>query len=164
VTKVYFPRLIAPLAALLVPAVDLVVALAILAGVMGWYGVAPSSRTPLAIPFLLLAVVAALGGSLWFSAMNVRYRDVRYVLPFLLQVWTYATPVIYPATSVHGKWSVLLGLNPLSSAVTGFRWAVLGTPAPHASLVIASCVGTLILTAGGLVYFGRAERRFADII
>lgn len=164
VTKVYFPRVVAPLAALLVPLVDLLIALGVLAAVLAWYGVVPSGRLPLALPFLLLALVASLGASLWLSALNVRYRDVRYALPFLVQVWLYATPVVYPTGSVHGRWSWLLGLNPLSSAVTGFRWALLDTPAPDAGLLVASCAGTVLLAVGGLVYFSRVERRFADII
>jgi lipopolysaccharide transport system permease protein len=164
ITKVYFPRVLAPVAALLVPFVDLLISLGVLATVMGWYGVAPSSRAPLAVPFLLLAFVVALSTSLWLSALNVRYRDVRYALPFLVQVWLYATPVIYPASSVHGRWSWLLGVNPVSSAVTGFRWALLGTPAPKAGLLLASCIGTLVLAVGGFAYFSRVERRFADII
>jgi lipopolysaccharide transport system permease protein len=164
ITKVYFPRVLAPVAALLVPFVDLLISLGVLAAVMGWYGVAPSSRAPLVVPFLLLAFVVALSTSLWLSALNVRYRDVRYALPFLVQVWLYATPVIYPASSVHGRWSWLLGVNPVSSAVTGFRWALLGTPAPKAGLLLASCIGTLVLAVGGFAYFSRVERRFADII
>jgi lipopolysaccharide transport system permease protein len=164
VTKVYFPRLIAPLSALVGPLVDFLLALVVLGVLMAITGVAPDARAPLALPFVALAFLTVLGATLWLAAINVRYRDVRYVLPFLLQLWMYATPVVYPASVVPESLRWLFALNPLSSAVAGFRWAVLGAGDLNAGHIGLSAGVATIVAVGGLAYFRKVERAFADII
>src|SRR5262249_13646764 len=138
ITKVYFPRVLVPLAALLCCLFDFAVASTLLVPLLAWYGIAPA-WTALALPlFLLLAVVAALSVSLWLSALNALYHDVQYTLGFLVQVWLFATPVVYPSSVVPERWRWLLGLNPMASVVDGFRWCLLGSPSPDAQMLLAS--------------------------
>jgi lipopolysaccharide transport system permease protein len=162
-TKVYFPRLLIPVSATLGNLVDFVFAFAILIGMMVYYGIHPTAAI-LVTPFLaLLAAVTALGVGLWLSALNVRYRDVRYVIPFMVQLWLFATPVAYPSTIVPNQWRWVYHLNPMAGVVEGFRWALLGTghldPMFSVSVVVA-----IVGLVGGAVYFRRTERTFADVI
>lgn len=164
VTKVYFPRLVIPLAPVLAGLVDFAIAFGVLLAMMLYYGIVPTAAAA-TLPFLLLlALGAALGVGLWLSALNVQYRDVRYTIPFLTQFWLFATPVAYPASLVPARWRVLLGLNPMASVVEGFRWAFLGTPGPPVSMVALSVVVVLLLVGTGLYYFRYMERSFADIV
>jgi lipopolysaccharide transport system permease protein len=164
ISKVYFPRLIVPVASCLPGLVDIVMPLVLLVVMMVVYGVAPSPAL-LTLPlFVLLAFAATLGISLWLSALNVRYRDVRYTLPFLMQVWMYATPIAYPASLIHGKFHLLLALNPMTGVVEGFRWAAFGGTNPDGFSIFLSAAIAVLALAGGLVYFKRTERTFADII
>jgi lipopolysaccharide transport system permease protein len=163
ITKVYFPRLIVPLAAVLVGLVDFAVAFGVLAGMMLVYGVLPSLGVLLLPLLVLFAVAAALSVGLWLSALNVRYRDVRYTLPFLSQVWLFATPVAYPASLVPEAWRPVYGLNPMAGVVEGFRWALLGGPAPGPMIAVSAGVVVLLLW-GGLRYFRKVERTVADVV
>jgi lipopolysaccharide transport system permease protein len=162
-TKVYFPRLIIPLASVLAGLVDFAIACLVLAAMMLHYGIVPGWRL-LAIPFFtLLALAAALAVGLWLSALNVKYRDIRYTIPFLAQLWLFITPVAYSSALVPERWRTIYGLNPMVGVVDGFRWALLGKTTPQ-PMLLASVAGTALLLAGGLMYFRRVERSFADII
>jgi lipopolysaccharide transport system permease protein len=163
ISKVYFPRLIIPLAAVATPVIDFAIAGAMLVFMLVWYGVAPSTGFFFVPAFALLAVTTALAATLWFSALNVEYRDVRYVLPFAVQFWMFATPVAYPASLVPDAWRPLYGLNPMATVVEGFRWGLLGTPAPG-SMAVVSVVVVAVALAGGVAYFRRMEGTFADVI
>ena len=164
IRKVYFPRLIMPLAAVVSPAVDFVLSFLLLLGMMAWFGIAPSWRV-LTLPFFLfLALVTALSVSLWLSALNVRYRDVRHTIPFLVQFWMYASPVAYSASLVPERWRLLYGLNPMAGVIEGFRWALLGKASPDLAVIMASAGMVMALLIGGLVFFKRMERTFADVI
>jgi lipopolysaccharide transport system permease protein len=164
VTKVYFPRLVIPIASTLSGGPDFVIAFVITLIVAACYGIFPTLAI-LVVPFALLLVLAtALGAAIWLSAMNVEYRDVRYVVPLAVQLWLLATPIAYPANQLHSPWNVIFGLNPMSGAVEAFRWAVIGTPAPSVGLVLASAIVALLLLGSGAYYFRAMERRFADII
>jgi lipopolysaccharide transport system permease protein len=168
-TKVYFPRLILPISAVLSGIVDFAIAFVILVGMMAFYGIWPSWGV-FALPFLLLlATGAALGIGMWLSALNVKYRDVRYVVPFVVQLWLFVTPVIYPASKATQKLAErglptwLYGLNPMVGVVEGFRWAVLGSGHPGSLVVTSTLVTIGMLLAGGM-YFRKMERTFADVI
>lgn len=164
ITKVYFPRLIVPIASVLAGLVDFLIALALLLGMMAWYGTSPTARL-LALPLLsLFALATALALGLWLSALNVQYRDVRYTIPFLTQLWMFATPVAYPAELVPEIYRTWYGLNPMTGVVEGFRWALLGTPAPSMSMMLISLLITLALLTGGALYFRRMEQTFADVV
>lgn len=163
VSKVYFPRLIIPFASVLTPAIDFAIAFGMLVAMLFWYGVTPGVAL-LAVPlFALLAVATALAAGLWLAALNVEYRDVRYVLPFAIQFWMFATPVAYPASLVPEAWRAWYGLNPMASVVEGFRWALLGSPSPGPMVAVSVAVVAAAL-AGGLAYFRRVEGTFADVI
>jgi len=165
ITKVYFPRLIIPLAAVIPPLVDFCCSLLILFAMIAWYGTAPTWALLAAPAFLLLALLTALGVGLWLSALNVRYRDVNYVVPFLIQIWMFASPVVYPVSLVPEKWRLLYSLNPMVGVIEGFRWAVLGkTPPPHFGIIAISGIAVLALLVGGILFFKRMERTFADDI
>jgi lipopolysaccharide transport system permease protein len=164
VSKIYFPRLILPLSGVLSPMADFAVAFVILIGMMMWFGILPSV-TFLAVPlFLLLATLTALAIDLWLSALNVRYRDVMYAVPFLVQSWMFVTPVTYPVSLVPEKWRLLYSLNPMAGVVEGFRWALLGKQSPDFLVIIASAVMMVGLLVSGTVYFRYTERTFADVI
>lgn len=164
ITKVYFPRLIVPVASVLAGLVDFAVALALMLVGMAVLGVAPT-RAVLAVPvFAGMAVLAALAVGLWLSALNVQFRDVRYTIPFLTQFWLFATPVAYPASLVPAGYRAWYGLNPMAGVVEGFRWALLGTDAPAPGLLAVSAAVTGAMLAGGLFYFRRMERGFADVV
>jgi lipopolysaccharide transport system permease protein len=164
ITKVYFPRLILPLSSAAAPIVDLAIAFLVLGGMMAWYRIAPGWGI-LALPLLLLiAFLTALAVSLWLSALNVRYRDIGHIVPFLIQFWMYASPIAYPASLVPERWRSLYALNPMVGVVEGFRWALLGKEAPDFGIMLVSGLAVLALLLGGLVYFRRTERTFADLV
>jgi lipopolysaccharide transport system permease protein len=163
VTKVYFPRLLMPLAAIVPPLVDFGLALVVLAAFLVGFGVGPGIAVALAPLWIAFAVVVALGVGLWLSALNVRYRDVRHLLPFLLQVWLFASPVVYASSLVEGAWRFLYAVNPMVAVVDGFRWSAAGAPAPGAEIAV-SLVVTVALVVSGYAYFRRVERHFADVI
>jgi len=165
ITKVYFPRLILPLAAILAGVVDFLIAFVILIVMMAYYGIAPTSAVWTLPLFLLLTLITSLGVGLWLSALNVLYRDVGYVTPFLTQFWLFITPIAYGASLVPEQWRFLYALNPMVGVVNGFRWALLGiqTAAPDSQLIM-SVVVSLILLVSGLFYFRRMERLFADMV
>lgn len=162
--RVYFPRLVIPIAAVAVGLVDLAIAGVVLLGLMLVFGIAPSLTLLWALPLLVLAFATALGVGLWLSALNVRFRDVRYIVPFLVQVWLFATPVAYPASLVDEPWRTLYALNPMVGVVEGFRWALLGTDTAPGPLVVVSGLVAVVVLVSGAVYFRRAEGRFADVV
>ena len=162
ITKVYFPRLIVPLSTVLAAIVDLLIALALLLILMPVFGVWPDARVLLLPVFVLLLVVTALGVGFWLSALNVEYRDVRYVVPFLTQFWLFVTPVIYPTSQVPEGWQFLYALNPMVAAVEGFRWSLLGIGQGPSALMAISATVALGLFLTGIVWFRRLERTFVD--
>jgi lipopolysaccharide transport system permease protein len=164
ISKVYFPRLILPVASAASFLIDLVIALGVLALMMVYYGIAPGWPVVLLPIFTAFALLTALAVGIWLTALNVRYRDIRYAVPFLIQLWLFASPVAYPATLVPQRWQTLYGLNPMAGVIEGFRWALLGTKAPAAGLMVASAGVVAVLLVGGLWYFRRAERTFADVV
>jgi lipopolysaccharide transport system permease protein len=163
-TKVYFPRLIIPLSAVISPLFDCALALLVLIPVMAWFQIVPGPAV-LALPlFLLLCALTAFAVSLWLSALCVRYHDVAVVIPFLLQIWMYASPVIYPVSAVPAEWRALYSLNPMVGVIEGFRWALLRSHSPDLAVVGFSVLGVGMLVLGGLIYFSRMERVFADVV
>jgi lipopolysaccharide transport system permease protein len=164
VAKVYFPRLLLPAAAVLTPAADALLAFVLTLGFVIWHGAAPSTGVVLLPFFVVLAVAVAFGTTAWLSALTVRYRDVRFTLPFATQLWLFATPVAYSSSTVPEAWRPLYALNPMVTVVDGFRWALLGTEAPTPVMVLASLAVTAVLLIGGTTYFRRVERSFADVI
>jgi lipopolysaccharide transport system permease protein len=163
ITKVYFPRLAIPISAVLAGLVDFAIAFVVLLGMMLYYRIYPTIAV-LTLPlFLLLAFITALAVGLWLSALNVQYRDVRYVIPFLIQVWLFATPIAYSSSLVPEQWRALYGLNPMAGVVEGFRWALLGKTPPGPLLVVSGLV-VILLLIGGLFYFRRMEKTFADVV
>lgn len=164
ITKVYFPRLILPLAAVVTGLVDFAVAFSVLLGMLTWYGITPSLAALLLPLFLLLAVVTALGVGLWLAALNALYRDVRFVIPFFIQVWMFASPVAYPSSLVPAGWQWLYGLNPMTGVISGFRWALTGYGQPHLVLLLASAAGMILLLIAGLFYFQRVEEAVVDVL
>lgn len=164
ISKVYFPRLAIPIASLFSGAVDFIIAFALLILMMLWYGVAPTARIVWIAPLVLLVMVSALGVGLWLAALNVKYRDVRHALPFLTQLWLFATPIAYPSSLLDPQWRAWYALNPMVGVVEGFRWALLGTAIqPGPMLAVSSAAAAAILVAGAL-YFRRMEATFADVI
>ena len=164
ISKVYFPRLIIPLASVVTPAVDFFMPFLILLGLMVWFGIAPTWGV-LALPlFLLLALMTALAVGLWLSPLNVKYRDVGYTIPFFSQFWMYASPVVYPVSLVPEKWRLLYSLNPMVGVIEGFRWALLGKESPDFGVMVVSAAVVTVLLLGGIVYFKRMERTFADVV
>jgi lipopolysaccharide transport system permease protein len=164
ITKVYFPRLVIPISAVAAGLVDFMISFIVLLGLMLYYKIMPTWMI-LTIPlFVLLAVLTALAVSLWLSALNVQYRDVQYMIPFLIQAWMYASPVAYSAGLIPtGPWRIVYGLNPLAGVIQGFRWALLGGNPPN-ELMAISVVMVLLLLVSGLYYFRRMERTFADVV
>ena len=162
ITKIYFPRLIIPLASVLGGLVDFSIQFVILIFMMLFYGFAPTLAVITLPFFLLLALATALGFGLWLSALNVLYRDVNYILPFLTQLWLLVTPVAYSQSVVPEEWQWLYALNPMVSVVEGFRWALLDAPPPNVETLLISSVITIIVLVTGMYYFRRMERTFAD--
>ncbi len=164
ITKVYFPRLVVPLASALATLVDFFVASIVLAGLMAYYRVMPTAAVVTLPLFLALALTTALGVGLWFAALNVRYRDVQYVLPFFMQLWLFASPVAYSTSLIHSPLArAVYGLNPMAGAIQGFRWALLGAPPPGVLLWPSVAVAAALFLSG-LFFFKRMEETFADVI
>jgi lipopolysaccharide transport system permease protein len=164
ISKVYFPRLIIPLSSVVTPAVDFLLCFVILLGLMAWYGVAPTWGV-FALPlFLLLALMTALSVALLLSPVQMKYRDVGYVIPFLVQFWMFASPVIYPVSLIPEQWRLLYSLNPMVSVIEGFRWALLGKEGPNFMVMGVSASVVLVLLSVGVVFFTRMERNFADVV
>jgi len=164
ITKVYFPRLVVPIAAVLGGLVDFGIAFVILLGMMVYFGIVPGLAA-LALPgLILLAMLTALAVGLWLSALNVQYRDVRYTINFLIQFWLFATPVAYPSSIVPAAWRPLYGLNPMAGVVEGFRWALLGKAEPPGTMLWVSVAVVIALLIGGLYYFRSMEQEFADVV
>jgi len=164
ITKVYFPRVIIPLTPMFSGLVDFAIAFSVLIGMMVWYNIKPTIGI-LALPlWILLAMMTALAVGLWLSALNVKYRDVRYTIPFLTQLWLFSTPIAYPASIVPEKWRMIYGLNPMAGVVEGFRWGLLGKAPPSIQMLLISVGGVILLLIGGLIYFRRTERTFADVV
>jgi len=164
ITKVYFPRLVVPIASVLSGVMDFLIAFLILIGMMVYYQVAVPVTVWLVPVFILLSLVVALGVGLWFSAWNLHYRDVRYFIPFLSQFWMLASPIAYPLSRIPEKFQTLYMLNPMVGVVEGFRWALLGGDSvPQLALVFSAAIGLLLLISG-LFYFRRMERTFADMV
>ncbi len=162
--KVYFPRLIVPAAAVLACLVDFAIAFVVLLVMMLVYGIVPSAAI-LTLPFfVLLAALTALAVGLWLAALNVLYRDVRYVIPFLVQLWLFVSPVAYPSSLVPEPWDAVYGLNPMAGVIDGFRWALLSESEPPGPMLAVSVVTIGALLAGGFLYFRRMERSFADVV
>jgi lipopolysaccharide transport system permease protein len=162
ITKVYFPRLILPISATLSGLVDFAIGFVMLIGFTVVYGIRPTFAALWLPPLLLLAMLTALGVGLWMSALNALYRDVKYVIPFLVQFWMYASPVVYPSTLVPEKWRWLYGLNPMAGVIEGFRWAITGHGQPPGLLLLASSGMVGVVLVGGLIFFQRMEGTVAD--
>lgn len=164
IKKIYFPRLAIPIATVLAGIIDFAIAFAVLLLMMLYYGIRPTSNALWLPLFLLLALVSSLGVGLWLSALNVQFRDVRYVVPFITQFWLFATPIAYPSSLLAEPWRTLYGLNPMVGVVEGFRWALLGTNTAPGPIIIVSALAALAILIGGAFYFRRMERTFADIV
>jgi lipopolysaccharide transport system permease protein len=165
ITKVYFPRVAIPLASVVAGIVDFGLAFIILIGMMVYYAVSPTAAAWALPLFVLLALTTALGVGLWLSALNVSYRDIGYVTPFLVQAWLYASPVVYSTKIIPEGWArVVYGLNPMAGVVQGFRWGILGGEAPETGLLVLSVSVALLLLISGILYFRRTERTFADVV
>lgn len=163
VQKVYFPRLVMPLSGILSPVVDFAAAFTILIALMFYFGYPPTVRILWLPAFLLLAIMTSLGVGLWLSAINARYRDVRYTVPFLIQLWFFASPIVYSSNLLPERFQIIYGLNPMAGVIEGFRWALLGTN-PPGSLLTVSVIIVVTLLISGAFYFRRMEKTFADVI
>ena len=164
ISKVYFPRLVLPIAGVISPVIDFGVAFVVLIALMAGYGIVPGAGV-LALPFfVLLAMLTALAVSLWTSALNVRYRDVGHAIPFLIQLWMFASPVAYPVSIVPERWRLLYSLNPMAGVIEGFRWALLGKENFDAQVAAVSACAVVMLLVPAAIYFRKTERTFADVI
>jgi lipopolysaccharide transport system permease protein len=164
ITKIYFPRVVLPIAAVISGLLDFAISFAVLLIMMAYYRILPTSAVIWLPAFTLLAVLTALGVGLWLSALNALYRDVKYVLPFLVQFWMFASPVVYPSSLVPAKWRWLYGLNPMAGVIEGFRWALTGQGQPPGILLAASSAAVLLLVLTGLIYFHAMEGTVADVV
>jgi homopolymeric O-antigen transport system permease protein len=165
IRKVYFPRLILPLAAVIVPLVDFILAFCILVGMIFWFNISPTWTGLLMLPiFLIMALATALAVGLWLSPLNVKYRDINIVIPVIVQLWMYASPIVYPVSLVPETWRFLYGLNPMAGVINGFRWALLGQAAPNFELMGMSALAVMFMLWGGIIYFRRMEPTIADIV
>lgn len=162
--KVYFPRLTIPIATVLSGVVDFILAFAVLLGMMVYFHITPGINVLWLPLLLLLALTTSLGIGLWLAALNVRYRDVHYVVPFIAQFWLFATPVAYPSSLLAEPWRTLYGLNPMVGVVEGFRWALLGVGTTPKPIILVSAVAAMLMLVGGIVYFRNTEKTFADIV
>jgi lipopolysaccharide transport system permease protein len=163
-SKVYFPRLVIPMASVLPAVIDFAIAFVVLIGMMFFYGITPTWNIVWLPLFLLLALTIALGVGLWLSAMNVQYRDIRYTVPFITQFWLFASPVAYPSSMIPEQWRPLYGINPMAGVIEGFRWALLGTETAPGPLIAVSVLVSLVLLVSGAYYFRRMEKTFADVV
>lgn len=164
ISKVYFPRLIMPLAATVAGLMDFAIAFVVLILLMLYYHVMPTASVLLVPVFVVIALISALAVGIWFAALSVQYRDIRYTVPFLTQIWLYLTPIVYPSSATSGAFRVILALNPMAGAVEGFRWALLGGRGADGFSMITSNIVTVVILIAGLFYFRRMEQRFADIV
>jgi lipopolysaccharide transport system permease protein len=164
VRKVYFPRMVIPAATVLSGVVDFALAFVVLLGMMLYYGIALMLHALWVVPLLLLALVTSLGVGLWLAALNVQYRDVRYTVPFLSQLWLFATPIAYPSSLLGEPWRTVHGINPMAGVVEGFRWALLGTDTAPGPIIAVSALAALLFFISGMFYFRRMEDTFADVI
>ena len=164
ITKVYFPRLIIPLASSFSGVVDFLIAFAVLIAMMFYYGLLPTLNVLWLPLFLLLAMVTSLGVGLWLSALNVEYRDVRFIVPFITQFWLFVTPIAYPSSLLPEPWHTLYGLNPMVGVVEGFRWALLGRKTAPGPIIAVSSAAAIVILITGAFYFRRMEKTFADIV
>jgi lipopolysaccharide transport system permease protein len=164
VRKVYFPRLIMPLANVVSPMLDFCIAFVVLLALMAFYGIAPSWKMLIVPPLMVVAALLALSIGLWLGPINVRFRDIKHTLPFIIQIWMYASPIVYPLSMVPPDWQWLYSLNPMVGVIEGFRWAVFDQGQPNFTALGMSAIIIVFLLAGGLVFFRRMERTFADVI
>lgn len=164
IKKVYFPRLVIPISSVLSGLVDFVLAFVVLLGMMLYYGLVPTLNVIWLPFFVILALVTSLGTGFWLSAMNVQFRDVRYTIPFLIQLWLFATPIAYPSSLLAEPWRTVYGLNPMVGVVEGFRWALLGTHTAPGSTILVSAIVAATLLVTGAFYFRRMEKTFADVV
>lgn len=164
VKKVYFPRLTIPISTVLSGVIDFVLAFVVLLGMMVYYGIYPTSNVVWLPALLVLSLVTSLGVGLWLAALNVQFRDVKYIVPFLTQFWMFATPIAYPSTLLSEPWRTLYGINPMVGVVEGFRWALLGTDTRPGPVIAASAAAALLLLVSGAYYFRRMEKSFADLV
>jgi lipopolysaccharide transport system permease protein len=164
ITKIYFPRVVLPIASVLSGLLDFSISFGVFLIMMAYYRIAPMASVIWLPAFLLLAVLTALGVGLWLSALNALYRDVRYVVPFLVQFWMFASPVAYPSSLVPERWRWLYGLNPMAGVIEGFRWALTGHGQPPGILLAASSVAVLLLVFSGLIYYHAVEGTMADVV
>jgi lipopolysaccharide transport system permease protein len=162
-TKVYYPRLIMPIAGILSPIVDFLIAMVILVLMMAYYGFVPTVNVIFLPAFVLLALATSLSVGLWLSALNVQYRDFQYTVPFLIQIWMFASPVVYSTNMIPEQYQLLYGLNPMAGVIEGFRWALLGT-APPSGIIGLAIIVVLVLLVSGAFYFKKMEQYFADIV
>jgi lipopolysaccharide transport system permease protein len=164
IKKVYFPRLVVPISAVLSGSVDFVLAFIVLLGMMLYFGIVPTLNVLWLPLLLLLALTTSLGVGLWLTAMNVQFRDVRHIVPFMVQAWMFATPIAYPSSLLDEPWKTLYGLNPMAGVVEGFRWALLGTDTQPGSMIYVSALVSVSLLISGAFYFRRMEKTFADVV
>jgi lipopolysaccharide transport system permease protein len=164
ITKIYFPRMVIPLSSVLSGLVDFSIAFVVLLGLMWYFRIAPTSNIWTLPFFLVLALMTALGVGLWLSALNVLYRDIGYIIPFLTQFWFYITPIVYPSSEVPEQLRYIYALNPMVGVVEGFRWALLNTSTPPGPMVAVSTVISVVILISGMFYFRRMERTFADMV
>jgi lipopolysaccharide transport system permease protein len=164
VSKVYFPRLILPLAGTVSGLADFLVSFVLLAVLMSFYGLRITAAAWTLPIFLLLALSTALAVGLWLAALNVRFRDIGYTIPFIMQVWMYSSPIVYPVSIIPETYRYLYSLNPMAGVIEGFRWALLGKQAPDFSVIGISAIVVIVLLTGGLIFFRNMERTFADIV
>jgi lipopolysaccharide transport system permease protein len=164
ITKVYFPRVVLPISSVLSGLLDFAISFCVFLVLMAYYRIVPTKAVIWLPAFTLLAILTALGVGLWLSALNALYRDVRYVLPFLVQFWMFASPVAYPSSLVPAKWRWLYGLNPMTGVIEGFRWALTGHGEPPGVLLAASSAAVALLVLGGLVYYHAVEGKIADVV
>ncbi len=164
VSKIYFPRLLLPLAMIVTPLVDFVLSMVLLFGLLMYAGIPLTWKVSTLPAFILIAMLTAMGLCLFTSAMHVKYRDIGHAIPFVMQVWMFASPIVYPVSLVPERWRWLYGLNPMAGVIEGFRWALLGQTAPDPVVMAESIVILLIVLIAGMVYFRQMERQFADIL
>ena len=163
IKKVYFPRLIMPTATVVASLIDFALAFTVLLGMMLFYGIVPGINILLLPFFVLLAMITSLGVAFWLSAMNVQFRDVRYIVPFLVQAWLFISPIAYPSSLLPEPWRTVYGINPMAGVVEGFRWALLDTDTAPGPIVLVSAVAAVLVLVSGAFYFRRMERTFADV-
>jgi len=162
ITKVYFPRIILPISSVSAGVVDFLIAFVVLLGMMFYFNITPTVNIWMLPLYLLLALITAIAVGLWLSALNVLYRDINYILPFLTQFWMYLTPIAYPSSMVPEQWQAIYAINPMTGVVEGFRWALLGTGQPPGLMTLVSAIVAVLLLISGMFYFKRMERLFAD--